>query len=176
MRTFSPIRLSDNRTSAFSIALPPSSPVPTVRCASLLWPCFITPPMESFWARMQVELLKPADGPPASSWPPRLVGHCRTSQVGSVVAAQHRGIGAALGGPTVEFGDQVLAGDATFDHSAEAFAGVLVDDRDDLGRAPSVVESNWKSAAHTRLGASAVTVRRCGGGAAAFSASTLWYL
>src|ERR1700752_118326 len=34
----------------------------------------------------------------------------------------------------VQFGDQVLAGDGTLDQSAEAFAGVLVDDRDELDR------------------------------------------
>ncbi len=52
------------------------------------------------------------------------VGHCRTSQFRSVVAPQHRRLAAPLASEAVQFGDQVLAGDAALDYSAEAFAGV----------------------------------------------------
>lgn len=64
------------------------------------------------------------------------VGHCAAGQFGAVVAAQHRWISAALAGQTVELGDQVLADDTALDHPTEAFAGVFVDDGDDLDRAP----------------------------------------
>jgi hypothetical protein len=60
---------------------------------------------------------------------------------------------APLAGGAVEFGDQVLAGDAALHQAAEAFAGVFVDDRDDLDRPPegtlarSLPESNEACAA-----------------------------
>src|ERR1700756_2333205 len=57
------------------------------------------------------------------------VGHCPAGQFEAVVTPQHRRKGPALGGQAVELGDQVLAGDAALDHSAEAFAGALIDDR-----------------------------------------------
>ena len=94
------------------------------------------------------------------------VDHCAAGQFGSVVTARHRQISAALSGQTVEFGHEVLAGDAAFDHSTQAFAGVLVMIETILTGRPSVVESNWKSTAHTRLGTSAITVSarsRCRG-------------
>jgi hypothetical protein len=45
-------------------------------------------------------------------------------------------------GEAVEFVDEYVRRDGTFDLSAEAFAGVLVDDGHDLDRAASVVASN----------------------------------
>jgi hypothetical protein len=42
----------------------------------------------------------------------------------------------ATGREAVEFSDEVLAGDAALDQAAEAFAGVFVDDRDDLDGPP----------------------------------------
>jgi hypothetical protein len=68
----------------------------------------------------------------------------------------------------------VFTGDAALDHTAEAFAGVLVDDRYDLDRPPIGGGVELEVHRHTRLGASAVTVggaverphrlrrRRCG--------------
>ena len=101
------------------------------------------------------------------------VDHCAAGQFGSVVTAQHRQISAALSGQTVEFGHEVLAGDAAFDHSTEAFAGVLVMIETILTGRPSVVESNWKSTAHTRLAHIRDHRQWRGRGAAAFSAPTL---
>ena len=104
----------------------------------------------------------------------RPVSHYTTGEFGAVVTPQHRRIGTAFGGQPVQFGDHMLAGDAALNHPAKAFTGVLVDNRDDLDRPPIGGTSNWKSTAHTRLGASAVTVggavevpwrlrrRRCG--------------
>ena len=51
----------------------------------------------------------------------------------AVVATQHGWI-ATVGGKPVEFVDQLVAGNGAFDESAEAFAGVLVDDGDNLDR------------------------------------------
>jgi len=62
--------------------------------------------------------------------------HCGTGQFGSVIASQHCGIAAALGGEMIEFSDEVLAGDGTLDQATEAFAGVFVDDGHDLDRPP----------------------------------------
>jgi hypothetical protein len=39
---------------------------------------------------------------------------------------------AAFGGEAVEFVDELVGGNGAFDEPAEAFAGVLVDDGDDL--------------------------------------------
>jgi len=63
---------------------------------------------------------------------------------GPVVRAQDRRERSSLDGQAVGFGDEVFAGDVAVDHPAEAFAGVVVDDRHDLDRRPSVVTSNWK--------------------------------
>ena len=41
-----------------------------------------------------------------------------------------------LGGQTIKFADQVLAGDVAINHPAEALAGVLIDDGHDLDRLP----------------------------------------
>jgi hypothetical protein len=55
-------------------------------------------------------------------------------------------------------GDQVLPGDGALDHAARhSRVCSSMMDTSLMGR-PSVVASNWKSAAHTRLGASAVGV------------------
>ena len=43
-------------------------------------------------------------------------------------------MGTAVSGQPLKFGDQVLAGDRTHDQPAEAFAGVLIDDGDELDR------------------------------------------
>ena len=59
----------------------------------------------------------------------RPVRHCTASQFGSVVTSQHRRVGAALAGEVVQFGDQVLAGDAAVDQTAETLTGVLIDDQ-----------------------------------------------
>ena len=55
------------------------------------------------------------------------VGHRRTREFGTVVAAQHRWV-PALGGKAIQLVDQRLRGDGAFDQSTEAFAGVFVDD------------------------------------------------
>ena len=54
----------------------------------------------------------------------------------SVVAPQDRRIGATLAANAVKFSDEILAGDASLNESAQAFAGVFIDDRDDLDRPP----------------------------------------
>jgi hypothetical protein len=82
------------------------------------------------------------------------VGHRDARELGAVVAAQHGRV-ATHGRDAVEFVDEVVAGDGAFDESAEAFAGVFVDDRCDLDRA--AVASNWKSTAQTVFGAFAVS-------------------
>jgi hypothetical protein len=64
------------------------------------------------------------------------VCHCTTSQFRSIVTPQHGGIDTTRGGETVEFADQMLAGDAAINHPAEALAGVLIDDGHDLDRPP----------------------------------------
>lgn len=71
-----------------------------------------------------------------------LVSYCAAGRFGAVVTPQHRRVAASFGRWAVELGDQVLAGDAALDHSAEAFAGVFVDDGDDMVGRPSVVTSN----------------------------------
>jgi hypothetical protein len=43
---------------------------------------------------------------------------------------------AALGGESIEFGDEVLASNRPLHQTAEAFAGVFVDDGHDLDRTP----------------------------------------
>jgi hypothetical protein len=101
------------------------------------------------------------------------VGHCAAGQFGSVVTPQHRWIGAALAAQTVELGDQVLAGDTALDHPTEAFAGVFVDDGDDLDR-PSV-SGGVELEVHRphpvgRIGGYG---QWCGGAAVAFAPSTL---
>lgn len=63
-----------------------------------------------------------------------LVGHRDARELGAVVAAQHGRV-ATHGRDAVEFVDEVVAGGGAFDESAEAFAGVFVDDRCDLDRA-----------------------------------------
>lgn len=62
------------------------------------------------------------------------VGHRDARELGAVVAAQHGRV-ATHGRDAAEFVDEVVAGDVAFDESAEAFAGVFVDDRCDLDRA-----------------------------------------
>jgi len=62
------------------------------------------------------------------------VGHRGARELGAVVAAQHGRV-ATHGRDAVEFVDEVVAGDGALDESAEAFAGVFVDDRCDLDRA-----------------------------------------
>jgi hypothetical protein len=54
-----------------------------------------------------------------------------------------------MAGEAVEFVDQVVAADRAGDQSAQAFAGVLVDDGGIFTGRRSMVESNWKSTAHT---------------------------
>ena len=41
-----------------------------------------------------------------------------------------------MAGQAIQFTDQVLTGDAALHHAAQALAGVLIDDRDDLDRSP----------------------------------------
>jgi hypothetical protein len=96
-----------------------------------------------------------------------------SSRFGAVVTTQHRRIGAALSGQPIKLGDQVLAGDAAFDHSTQAFAGVSVDDRDDLDR--PLVGGDIELEVHRLhpVGHIRDDRRRCGGGAVAFAASTL---
>lgn len=100
-------------------------------------------------------------------------GHCAAGQFGAVVTSQHRWIGAALAGQTVELGDQVLTGDTALDHPTEAFASVFIDDGDDLDR-PAVsggVELKvhrphpvWRIDDHCQW---------CGGAAVAFAPAAL---
>jgi hypothetical protein len=89
-------------------------------------------------------------------------GHCCASQFGSVVAPQHRRICGPFGGEAVQIGDQVLAADAAFDQAAERLRVCSSMIETILIGRPSVVTSNWKSSAHTRLGASAVTAGYAG--------------
>src|SRR5918995_4501300 len=84
-------------------------------------------------------------------WSP--VGHRGAGELGAVVAAQHGPI-APVDGEAVEFVDQVSSGDVALDQAAEAFTGVFIHNGHDLDGRPSVVASNWKSAAHTTFGAS----------------------
>src|SRR5712692_9837093 len=71
---------------------------------------------------------EPQAGPLASP-----LAHGGAGELGPVVAAQHRGV-AAAGREPVQLGDKVLAGDGPVDQAAEALAGALVHDRDDLDR------------------------------------------
>lgn len=107
--------------------------------------------------------------------PGRPVSHCATGQFGPVVASQHRREGAALAGQAIQFTDQVLTGDAALDHAAQAFAGVLIDDRDDLDRSP--IGGDVELEVHRphpvgRIGDHRV---RGGGGAVAFAPAPLRY-
>jgi len=99
------------------------------------------------------------------------VRHGGAGEFGSVVATQHRRISATLTGQTVELGDEVLAGDPALDHSAEAFAGVLVDDGHDLDRFP--VGGGIELEVHCPHLVGRIRARGVvrGGGAAAFAAS-----
>ncbi|ARV80701.1 hypothetical protein MINTM008_08460 [Mycobacterium intracellulare] len=49
-----------------------------------------------------------------------------------IAPPQRRRAGITLSGQAVKFEDQVLAGDAARHPTVDAFAGVFVDDRDDL--------------------------------------------
>lgn len=53
----------------------------------------------------------------------------RRRLIGSVVAAQHRRVRSTLAGEAVKFADEMLTGDAALDQTAQALAGVLVEDR-----------------------------------------------
>jgi hypothetical protein len=66
------------------------------------------------------------------------VGYRGAGQLGPVVAAHHGRV-AAVGGEPVEFVDEPVACDGALNQAAKAFAGVLVDDGDDLDRS-AVVE------------------------------------
>jgi hypothetical protein len=101
------------------------------------------------------------------------VGHSGTGQLRAVVAPQHRRIGAALGGQAVQLGDQMLTGDAAVDHSAEAFAGVLVDDRDDLDRPAIGGDIELEVHCPHAIGCIRHERRRRGRGAVAFASSPL---
>src|SRR3954451_22752677 len=61
------------------------------------------------------------------------VGHRGAGQLGAVVAAQHLRVAAVAGQP-VKLVDQPVPGEGACDEAAEALAGVLVDDGDDLDR------------------------------------------
>ena len=67
----------------------------------------------------------------------------------------------------------MLAGDAALDHPAEAFAGVLVDDRHDLDRAPVGGDIELEVHRPHPVGRIRGYRRRRGGGAVAFAASAL---
>jgi hypothetical protein len=69
----------------------------------------------------------------------------------------------------------VLAGDAALDHPAEAFAGVFVDDRDDLDRSP--VGGHVKLKVHRPSPVGCIGGRNVGGGggALAFAPAPLWH-
>lgn len=64
------------------------------------------------------------------------VSHSGTGHFGSIVAPQHGRIAASINREAIQFADEVLTGNGTLDQAAEAFAGVFVDDRHDLDRAP----------------------------------------
>jgi hypothetical protein len=94
--------------------------------------------IEAFVAEAAVEGLDVAVPPGLAGWdecePDAFagpLGHRGAGQFGAVVAAQHGRV-ATLGGESVELVDDLVGGDGAFDQSAEAFAGVLVDDGDDL--------------------------------------------
>src|SRR5829696_6829760 len=96
--------------------------------------------VEAFVAEPAVEGFDVAVPPGLAGWDERQpdafagpIRHRGAGQFGAVVAAQHGWV-AAVGGEPVEFVDQLVAGNGAFDESAEAFAGVLVDDGDNLDR------------------------------------------
>jgi hypothetical protein len=82
-------------------------------------------------------------------------------------------MGAAVCGHAVEFVDEVIAGDAAFDHPAEAFSGVFVDDRGDLDRSPVGGDVELEVHRPHSVGRISGHVGRRGGGAVAFTLSTL---
>ena len=67
----------------------------------------------------------------------------------------------------------MLAGDAALDHPAEAFAGVFVDDRDDLDRPPVGGDVELEVHRPHPVGRIGDHLRRRGGTAVAFSSSPL---
>ena len=103
----------------------------------------------------------------------RPVGHCRTGQFRSVVAAQHRWIPTTLADEAVEFGDQVLAGDAALHEATEALAGVFVDDRDDLDRSALAGGIELEVDCPHSVGCIGGRDVGSGGGSAAFAAPPL---
>ena len=70
-----------------------------------------------------------------------------------------------LGGQTIKFADQVLAGDVAINHPAEALAGVLIDDGHDLDR--STVGGGVKLKVHRPHLIRGIRGRHAGGGAGA---------
>lgn len=101
------------------------------------------------------------------------IGHCTASQFGSVVASQDGRIGTALGGYAVQFVDEVIAGDAALHHPAEAFTGVLVDDRHNLDRPPFSGDVKLEVHRPHPVGPISHHSRRCGGGAVPFALASL---
>ena len=101
-------------------------------------------------------------------------GHRPTRQLGSVVAAQNRGVAAGQS-EVVEFVDEGVGGDGTFDEPAKAFAGVLVDDPDDLDGA--AVGGGIELEVHGPDSVRSVTGGpvRGGGGSQSFAAAPLWH-
>ena len=97
--------------------------------------------VEAFVADPAVERLDVAVAPGLAGWDERQpdpfagpVGHRLAGEFGAVVAAQHGRV-ATRRGEAVEFVDEDVGGDGAVDEAAEAFAGVFVDDGDDLDRA-----------------------------------------
>ena len=103
------------------------------------------------------------------------VGHRAAGQFGSVVATQHRWIGPTLHGYAVQLTGQEIAGDAALDHAAEAFAGVLVDDRHDLDRPPVGGDVELEVHRPHPIGCISDDRQRGGGGAVALTPAPLWH-
>jgi len=87
--------------------------------------------VEAFVADLAVERFDVAVAPRLTWWNERRpdalpgpVGHRRTGHFWAVVSPDD-GRGTALAGEAVEFVDEFVAGDGTFDQPAKAFAGVL---------------------------------------------------
>jgi hypothetical protein len=120
--------------------------------------------VEAFVAEPSVERLDVAVPPRLTGWDERQadstvgpVSHRCAGELRAVVAAQHGWV-TADGGEAVELVDELVGGDRALDQAAEALAVCSSTTETILTGRPSVVESNWKSTAHTVFGASAVGV------------------
>lgn len=80
------------------------------------------------------------------------VRHRLGDELGSVVTAQHDR-SASLDDEFFQVVDEAVCGDGSLDQSAEAFAGVSSTIEQILNALPCSHTSNWKSTAHTTLGA-----------------------